>query len=108
MAFTDPAPTIYHRARIMRLARGWSARELSERLTALGHRTSRGDVATWETRTPGCSAARLFALAAVFGVPIDYLADPDSGPCPTCLGTPPSGFTCNSCGRPANRTEEDR
>lgn len=109
MTFTDPTPTIYERARTLRRIRGWSARELAERLTAIGHPVSRPTIAAWETRPAGCEVARLYALAAVFEITPSYLTDPDSGPCPKCLGHPPAGFTCNACGttdpgaRPSDR-----
>lgn len=80
-----------------RTAFGWSREDLAQRM----------DVAVTvivdAERTGGQRKPRVLgindvvALARAFGVSVDdMIAQP--GPCLTCDGTPPRGFTCQSCG----------
>lgn len=95
--YRDPTRTIYARMRALRKARGWSAQDLSHRLAEVGRETSRGIIASAETgRIEGCPVSLLYALAAVFEVPVETLTDPS---CAHCQGNPPAGFACTTCGR---------
>ncbi|OPC84139.1 hypothetical protein B4N89_27305 [Embleya scabrispora] len=77
--------------------RGWSAERLAAEVTASGYPLSRSSVATAErNHRAGMSVDQLVATARALGTsPVNLLA---CGPCPTCHGTPPAGFTCGDCG----------
>lgn len=96
MTAPDPTPTVYRRARALRIQRGWSARELAERLTTAGHPVERSVITRGEIGLrPSITVARLYALAYVFQVdPVALLADPT---CDACNDAPPTGYACLTC-----------
>lgn len=88
-----------------RRARGWSVRELSERLIAMGWPLTSDAICRIEQNLRNGGTVRtvrkvsvddLMALAEVFGIdPGSMLTAPA---CEACNGAPPGGFTCNECG----------
>lgn len=96
MTAPDPSSTVIRNMRIMRNARKWSARELSERLEAVGCSMGKHVIANMESgRAPEITVSRMSALAHVFEVDITEML---TEVCPACHGSPPAGFTCNACG----------
>jgi transcriptional regulator with XRE-family HTH domain len=90
------------RIRAYRKARGMSARQLAEAITAAGFPISRAVLANQENgRVETIPVDQLAAAAQVFGLFISELFE--GGPCPTCGDAPPPGFTCNSCGTEARQ-----
>jgi transcriptional regulator with XRE-family HTH domain len=88
---------VVSRIRAYRRARGMSARLLAEQITATGYPISRAVLANQEAGRVETIPVDLVAAAAqVLGLHIAELFE--GGPCPTCGGTPPVGFTCNACG----------
>lgn len=89
-----------------RNARGWSLRTLSGHLHETGIALAPDALNKIEAalRGDGDNARRvtvdeLVALAGLFGVdPASMLTAPD---CDTCNGAPPTGFTCQNCGKEA-------
>jgi transcriptional regulator with XRE-family HTH domain len=89
---TTPASlsvTFGRRVRALRTARGWSQEQLGAEpglTTASVRRIERGE------NTMLTTAER---IANVFEVPLAVILSPDS--CPVCHGSPPPGFTCQTC-----------
>lgn len=99
----EVSDSIRRNVRVLRLARGWSIAQLSRACVPLDPSLTVDSLANLERgadngRRPArrITADDLYTLACVFEVPASFLVD-DSG-CPTCLGRPPRGFTCNACG----------
>jgi transcriptional regulator with XRE-family HTH domain len=85
--------------RALRLARGWTAAQLAERMADAGIPWTRLVVTKLENRQRDVLGIHeLAALGAIFGVEPWSLAAPPS--CSTCLGAPPDGFRCLTCGEP--------
>lgn len=83
---------------VRRNARGWTAEQLAQRLSAVGRavpRTGLGVLSGQGVRR--VDVDDLAALAKVFDVanPWDLTGPPACG---ACGGSPPPGFTCNGCG----------
>lgn len=89
---------VVQNARRLRKLRGWSARELAERLTASGCPVSRVVIANRECgQNCRTSVDELFALAEVLGCSVDDLVA-EQAQCPRCAGSPPVGYLCGLCG----------
>lgn len=98
----DATRSVATHLRALRRERGWSAREVSERLTAAGWPITRASINQIEANARDGKLVRrvtvddLMALAEVLGVdPASMLTAPA---CDACNGVPPGGFTCNQCG----------
>ncbi|MFI1948579.1 helix-turn-helix domain-containing protein [Streptomyces virginiae] len=67
---TDPtAATTAAAIRRLRTGRGWSTRDLAERLTAAGYDFNNAGVSRWENGTRRVTVTELMVLATVFNVP---------------------------------------
>lgn len=88
--------------RAARKARGWSQVEYARRMTEAGYGMSRAAAANREQREEtSVSVDEAAAMAAVLGLSLDSLvALAAGGQCARCSGSPPSGFTCRTCGAP--------
>jgi transcriptional regulator with XRE-family HTH domain len=76
-----------------------SARELAERMTALGYPVGRSAIANIESgRRPEISVDHLAFAAQALEVDAPAVLRAVVSPCPQCHGAPPAGFTCNTCG----------
>lgn len=85
--------------RSIRQAQHVSARELAERMTALGYPMARSVVANAESgRRAEVSVDHLAFAALALGVDAATVLRGITNPCPHCHGKPPEGFTCNTCG----------
>lgn len=97
---TDLSAQVTANVRRLRKMRGWSAQELSNRLTAAGCPISQNTISGREAKSKAVSRVsvdELAAFSAVFDRPItDLLAEEVA--CEQCAGEPPAGFTCNACG----------
>lgn len=80
---------------ILRKARGWSQRDLSEKLTEHGFLINSANVSKLEASIRSITIDEAVAVAAAFDIPLDDLV---SGACSTCRSEPPAGFRCKSCG----------
>jgi transcriptional regulator with XRE-family HTH domain len=74
-----------------RTARRWSLRELGDKSGVPFATISRAE------RGQDVMLASAMRIADALSVPIGDLVTPSS--CETCDGLPPSGFTCNECGK---------
>jgi ribosome-binding protein aMBF1 (putative translation factor) len=80
--------------------RGWSQKNLGDRLKQAGSSVNTQMVVRIETVIAGSSRLRhvrlneAFEIAAVFGVTLEQMLNP----CVNCFGAPPPRFTCNGCG----------
>lgn len=93
--------TVVANMRRLRKARGWSAQRLTEAVTAAGIAWDRSIVANLENgRRSTVSVDELAALARVLDVEPPWSLT-ETPICATCAGTPPTGFTCRSCGASA-------
>lgn len=94
------AQTVSQNVRRLRRARGWTQKEAAQRFSAIYGEVwsnavwSQSEQADRERQRPW-TADQLVAMAAMFEVTVgDLLAEC----CSQCGGTPPAGFTCNTCG----------
>lgn len=96
----DATNRVVANVRRLREIRGWLARELAERMTAVGCPMSRSVISNREgAHCPSrVSADELVAFADVFGKSITDLVAEEMIACPRCNDKPPTGFTCNNCG----------
>jgi transcriptional regulator with XRE-family HTH domain len=76
--------------------RGWSYKELSERLTQVGRGIHIVDLGWVETGERRVDVDDLVALAAALEVGVEDLLQPPAD-CDTCHGAPPPGFMCLEC-----------
>ncbi|AUI56803.1 helix-turn-helix transcriptional regulator [Amycolatopsis sp. BJA-103] len=91
--------------RRIRRQRGISTQKLADQITAKGVQISRSTIVNQETRrseTASMTIDQAIGLCRVLDITLDDLIDPAL--CETCHGGPPSGFTCNTCGRRSRRT----
>lgn len=80
-----------------RKSRRWSVRITSQKLAAAGRPLLASAVTKIELGERRIDVDDLVAFAKAFGVePASMLTAPD---CDTCNGAPPTGFTCQTCGR---------
>ncbi|WP_326797479.1 helix-turn-helix domain-containing protein [Streptomyces sp. NBC_01808] len=90
------------RIRAYRIGRRMSAQKLADAITAAGYPITRAVISNQETGRVGTIPVDLVVAAAqVFGLSIAEMFE--GGPCPTCAGRPPAGFTCKACGTEADR-----
>lgn len=89
---------VVDRVRRMRMAQGISAKDFARRMTDAGYRTSRTSIAQGECGyRKEVSVDWVVAAAGALGVPADVIF---WGPhCTECYDIPPSGYSCNSCGK---------
>lgn len=81
-----------------RKAAGLSVEKLCQLMTESGVPIKRPVLANFESgRRSNITIAEVAAAAGVLQIPITSLLD-ENGPCPTCHGNPPLGFTCRKCG----------
>lgn len=100
---TDVSAAMIARIRRLRNARGWSERQLAEAMTAAGYPVTRSTLANWTRNTnPAVTADQIAAIATAFGIAIGELFG--IGWCNFCLGSPPAGFTCSTCGAKTDTT----
>lgn len=99
---TEPTRSSPSRAAIMnmkihRKRRGWSAKRLTEELSAAGgYPTGYNTIASQESgRRCAMSLDQAAGLSSVFAVSLDDLVSPE---CEQCIGAPPAGFVCKLCG----------
>lgn len=88
--------------RRLREQRGWPYKELSERLTQVGHGIHTVELGWMEAGEHRVNVDDLVALAAALDVGVEELLQPPAD-CGTCHGAPPRGFMCLECetsGRP--------
>lgn len=82
----------------LRNAKSMTYVALTERLEAVGCRIPVLGLRRIERGERRVEVGELVAFATVFGRSTEELLfAPDD--CPTCHGEPPSGFTCNTCGK---------
>lgn len=86
------------RRNVMRLRerRGWPYKELSERLTRVGHGIHTVELGWIEAGKRRVDVDDLVALAAALDVRVEELLHPPAD-CETCHGAPPAGFMCMEC-----------
>ncbi|PJN00848.1 hypothetical protein CG740_23380 [Streptomyces sp. CB01201] len=86
--------------RAMRHEQGVSAQLLADRMTELGYPTKRSALANVESgRRKEISVDYLVAAAEALNTDLlTVLVRCQLVACPACKGSPPGGFTCNSCG----------
>ena len=79
-----------------------SARALAKSMTEAGYPIQRSVIANLESgRRAEVSVDHFVIAARALGVDAAWLLRKITDPCPHCDGTPPEGFTCNTCGGPA-------
>ena len=95
----DPTQIVFQNMKRLRIMRGWSARELAERVTSAGHPVQRGVIVNREIRNRVENVPLHFVvvLASIFGVSLSDLMT-EAEDCARCGGEPPAGFTCRACG----------
>jgi transcriptional regulator with XRE-family HTH domain len=98
--------SVAHNITGLRRSRGWSLRKLSDRCADAGKRIAIGRLSRIETsrdgsRTLKVSVDDLVVLAAAFEVSTDHLLAPWDPQCTACLGSPPPGYPCPTCGEAA-------
>lgn len=82
-----------------RRARSLSARALAESMTEAGYPIQRSVIANLESgRRSEISVDHLVIAARALGIDAASLLREIAAPCPRCEGSPPEGFTCNTCG----------
>jgi transcriptional regulator with XRE-family HTH domain len=83
--------------RALRQIHKFSAQKLADEVTALGFPVTRTMLANWEGGRKATLPVDFLVLAArvLDTTPEKILNEPVA--CPTCKGTPPVGFTCNTC-----------
>lgn len=92
-------------ADVMRQARerrGWAQGRVVEAMTERGWPWHQSTVYRVEAGRQAVRLGEALALAAILGIDMDAFESGDPGPwkpCPVCGDKPPSGFTCNECGR---------
>lgn len=89
-------------ARHAREQKGWPQGRIAETMSALGWPWHQQTVARVEHGDRMVRLGEAVALAAILGIDLSAFAAGDSEPWRTCLrcgDRPPSGFTCNTCGR---------
>lgn len=97
---TELSHQVTRSVRILRRSRGWSLRELAERLGAAGCPVSQMTLGRRERgdgKRDDVSVDELYAFASVFGVPAASIVDASSR-CDRCQGLPPAGLRCLACG----------
>jgi len=82
--------------RRLREQRGWSYRQVEERLSRAGRAIPTVQLGYLEAGERHADADDLVALAAVFGLGVEELLLPPAS-CDTCHGAPPAGFRCMEC-----------
>jgi transcriptional regulator with XRE-family HTH domain len=83
----------------LRKARGWSQRDLAEKLAEHGYQMAQSNVTRMENGERKTFSVDLVVLLAdIFGISLDELVNQH---CSTCEGSPPAGFKCQSCGAEA-------
>lgn len=89
---------VARRVRVLRKARGWSAKQLAEQCAELGAPWLTGDVLYLleGARSRRINVDDLVALAKVFDTSAEQLLNATW--CTVCGDAPPAGFTCNDCG----------
>lgn len=83
-------------ARRLREQRGWSYRDVEERLSRAGRTIPAVELGWIEAGERRVDVDDLVALAAVFDLGIEELLQPPAE-CETCHGAPPAGFMCLEC-----------
>lgn len=93
---SERVKAIIGNVRVLRKARGWSAQELTNRMTASGCTMKRTVLVNLENgRRDNVTIDELWTFSELFGVPVEQLVVPL---CETCSGVPPAGFICSACG----------
>jgi transcriptional regulator with XRE-family HTH domain len=90
---------VIEKLRVARQANSVSARALAEAMTEAGYPIQRSVIANLESgRRAEVSVDHLVIAARALGIDAAILLREITAPCPRCDGTPPEGFTCNTCG----------
>ncbi|MER7813860.1 helix-turn-helix transcriptional regulator [Streptomyces sp. NPDC096153] len=83
--------------RALRAIRKLSAQNLAAQITAAGYPISRTVLSNYENgRKDALPLDFVIVAAEVLGTTLSDLMD-GVAKCPACSGTPPEGFTCNTC-----------
>lgn len=82
--------------RRLREQRGWSYREIEERLARVGRAIPTVEQGWIDAGERHVDADDLVAFAAVFGLYPGELLEPPAE-CDNCHGAPPAGFMCMEC-----------
>ena len=82
--------------RRLREQRGWSYREVEERLARAGRTIPILNLSAIDAGERNVDVDDLVALAAVFDLSVGELLQPPAD-CETCHGAPPPGFMCMEC-----------
>ncbi|MGW3144855.1 helix-turn-helix domain-containing protein [Streptomyces sp. NPDC001177] len=82
--------------RRLREQRGWSYREVEERLARVGRAIPTVELSAIDAGERHVDVDDLVALAAVFDLSVEELLRPPAD-CETCHGAPPAGFMCMEC-----------
>jgi predicted DNA binding CopG/RHH family protein len=84
--------------RTLREIKKVSAQKLADLMVEQGYQVSRSMIANYEAKRVASIAIDYVAHAAqALGIPfVTLLVEPVQ--CPACKGSPPEGFTCNTCG----------
>lgn len=86
------------KVRALRKIQGLSTQRLTDLMTAGGFPINRSVLANMESgRVAAVSVDFLDAAARALHTDLLTLLTQPAA-CPTCFGTPPAGFTCNTCG----------
>lgn len=87
--------------RALRQIQKVSARQLADQVTALGYEVSGSVIANYESGKKATLPVDFLVLAAkALGTTAEALLT-EPVRCPSCMGEPPAGFTCNTCGAAA-------
>ena len=92
---------LVQRMRDERYRRGWSAQELSEKVTRDGGVPfPRSIIANLENgRRDDFPIGEIVGVAKVFNTSVTWLLYGTGIACTQCNDAPPAGFTCNDCGK---------
>jgi transcriptional regulator with XRE-family HTH domain len=97
---TPLTSAVITRMRELRHRRGWSAQEMSNRMSTAGAPITRGMIANLENgRRADVTVDELAGAARIFGVHAAWLLFGSGASCSACEDAPPKGFSCNYCGR---------
>lgn len=99
-ALGDVGRAVAANIRRLRLAQGKSAQAVADETCTHGWAIDRHAIYKIEERGRRVTVDELVSLAAVFDVRPQDLLTP-AAECPGCQGSPPSGFSCLTCGTSA-------
>jgi DNA-binding XRE family transcriptional regulator len=106
---TDPGETrsgsqlVSYNMRRLRKARGWRQAELGAMLGWTNVTVSNAERPRAGRRARRFCIDDVIRVAGAFGVTVEDLLAPPAD-CRQCKGSPPPGYTCNTCGGPGART----